>query len=34
LDDKRIEFDAQIGRVVVAQYFFPAEMTFQGRLEL
>jgi hypothetical protein len=34
LDDKRIEFDAQIGRIVVAQYFYPAEMTFQGKLEL
>jgi hypothetical protein len=34
LADKRIEFDAQIVRVVVAQYFYPAEMVYQGRLEL
>jgi hypothetical protein len=34
LNEKRIEFDAQIGRVVLAQYFFPAEMVYQGRLEL
>jgi hypothetical protein len=33
-DDKRIEFDAQIGRMVMAQYFYPAEMKFDGRLEL
>ncbi len=34
LDDKRVEFDAQIGRVAVAQYFYPSEMQFQGKLEL
>jgi hypothetical protein len=34
LADKRIEFDAQIVRVVVAQYFYPAEMVYQGKLEL
>jgi hypothetical protein len=34
LADKRIEFDAQITRVVLAQYFFPAEMVYQGKLEL
>jgi hypothetical protein len=34
LADKRIEFDAQIGRVVLAQYFYPEEMKFDGRLEL
>jgi len=34
LADMRIEFDAQIVRVVVAQYFFPADMVYQGRLEL
>ncbi|HTA41126.1 MAG TPA: hypothetical protein VK789_01690 [Bryobacteraceae bacterium] len=33
-DDKRIEFDAQIGRIAVAQYFYPPEMRFQGKLEL
>jgi hypothetical protein len=32
--DPRIEFDAQIGRLAIAQYFFPAEMLFQGKLEL
>jgi hypothetical protein len=34
LDDKRIEFDAQIGRVVIDQYFYTAEMKFEGHLEL
>jgi hypothetical protein len=34
LQDTRLTFEAQIGRVTLAQYFFPAEMTFQGRLEL
>jgi hypothetical protein len=34
VEDKRIEFDAQIGRIAVAQYFFPPEMKFQGKLEL
>jgi hypothetical protein len=33
-NDKRIEFDAQIGRIVLAQYFYTAEMKFEGRLEL
>lgn len=33
-DDKRVEFDAQIGRIAVAQYFYPSEMRFQGKLEL
>jgi hypothetical protein len=33
-EDKRVEFDAQIGRIAVAQYFYPPEMLFQGRLEL
>jgi hypothetical protein len=32
--DKVIEFDAQIGRVVVRQSFNLAEMEFQGNLEL
>lgn len=32
--DKRLEFDAQIGRIAVAQYFYPPEMQFQGKLEL
>ncbi|HYA18216.1 MAG TPA: hypothetical protein VEF06_12155 [Bryobacteraceae bacterium] len=34
LDDKRLTFEAQIGRVAVAQYFYPAEMQYQGKLEL
>ena len=34
LADKRIEFDAQITRVVIAQYFYTAEMVYQGKLEL
>lgn len=32
--DGRIEFDAQIGRLGIAQYFDTAEMMFQGKLEL
>jgi hypothetical protein len=34
LDDKRIEFIAQFGRIAIAQYFFTQEMLFQGKLEL
>jgi len=34
LEDKRIDFVAQIGRVYLAQSFYPAEMLFQGKLEL
>jgi hypothetical protein len=33
-DEKRIEFSAQFGPIFVAQYFYPGEMQFQGRLEL
>jgi hypothetical protein len=33
-NDKRIEFNALIGRVAVIQYFDPAQMIFQGKLEL
>ena len=33
-DDKRIEFTAVFGRLAVAQYFYTAEMQFQGKLEL
>jgi hypothetical protein len=33
-DDKRVEFSAVFGRLFVAQYFYPAQMQFQGRLEL
>lgn len=32
--DLRIEFDAQIGRIVVAQIFDLSEMEFMGKLEL
>jgi hypothetical protein len=33
-DDKRLEFDALFGRLYLAQYFYPPEMLFQGKLEL
>jgi hypothetical protein len=33
-EEKRIEFSAQFGPIFVAQYFYPGEMLFQGRLEL
>lgn len=33
-DDTRVEFDGQVGRVVFSQYFFPADMTLLGKLEL
>jgi hypothetical protein len=33
-NDGRLEFEAHIGRIVVAQSFNLAEMEFQGRLEL
>ena len=33
-EDGRLEFVAQIGRLSLAQYFFPEEMQFQGKLEL
>ena len=33
-EEKRVEFDAQLGRLYVAQYFYPREMQLQGRLEL
>jgi hypothetical protein len=33
-EDKRVEFDGQVGRIVFAQYFYPAEMKFLGKLEL
>jgi hypothetical protein len=34
LADKRIEFTAIFGRFSLAQYFYPVEMQFQGKLEL
>ena len=33
-EEKRLEFDAQMGRLYVAQYFYPHEMLLQGKLEL
>lgn len=33
-EEKRVEFDAQLGRLFVAQYFYPSEMSLQGKLEL
>jgi len=33
-EDRRVEFSAVFGRLFVAQYFYPAQMQFQGRLEL
>jgi len=33
-EDPRVEFTAVFGRLFVAQYFYPAQMQFQGRLEL
>jgi hypothetical protein len=34
LDDQRVEFVAQIGRLYVTQFFDTGEMQFQGKLEL
>lgn len=34
LEDKRVDFSAQIGRLFIAQSFFPQFMVFQGKLEL
>jgi len=34
LDDERIEFTAQINRISVAQYFFPAQMELDHKLQL
>jgi hypothetical protein len=33
-EDQRLEFDGQVGRIVFAQYFYPPEMKFLGKLEL
>lgn len=33
-EDKRIEFAAQLGPIYVAQYFYPQDMEFGGKLEL
>jgi hypothetical protein len=33
-EDPRVEFAAVFGRLSLAQYFYPAQMRFQGKLEL
>ena len=33
-DDRRVEFDAQIGKLSVSQAFYLEDMTFQGKTEL
>jgi hypothetical protein len=33
-EEQRVEFSAQLGRIFVAQYFYPRDMQFQGKLEL
>ena len=33
-EDPRVEFTAVFGRLFVAQYFYPAQMQFRGKLEL
>jgi hypothetical protein len=33
-EDTRVEFAAVFGRLSLAQYFYPAQMRFQGRLEI
>jgi hypothetical protein len=33
-DDKRVEFDAQIGRLQFSQSFYTEDMIYQGKLEL
>jgi len=33
-DERRVEFAAQFGPLYVAQYFYPKEMQFQGKLDL
>lgn len=32
--DARLTFEAQVGRIAVAQYFYPPQMTYLGKLEL
>jgi hypothetical protein len=34
VEDPRVTFSGQVGRIVFAQYFYPARMQFMGRLEL
>ena len=33
-EDRRIAFTAVFGRLSLAEYFYPAQMQFQGKLEL
>jgi hypothetical protein len=33
-NDRRLEFDAQIGRLQLVQSFYPDDMTYQDKLEL
>jgi hypothetical protein len=33
-EDTRLVFEGQVGRILFAQYFYPAEMKFLGKLEL
>jgi hypothetical protein len=33
-EDQRLVFEGQVGRIVFAQYFYPSEMKFLGKLEL
>jgi hypothetical protein len=32
--DERLVFEGQVGRITFAQYFYPAQMKFLGKLEL
>jgi hypothetical protein len=32
--DRRIEFDAKLGRLQFSETFFTEDMTYQGKLEL
>jgi hypothetical protein len=32
--NERLTFSGQVGRIVFAQYFYPPQMTFLGKLEL
>ena len=34
LSDEKLTFEAQIGRITLAQYFFPGQMVYQGKLKL
>ncbi len=33
-EDQRLTFEGQVGRILFAQYFYPSEMKFLGKLEL